>query len=907
MNDLKFYIGTETNNTLLNDGYYYDINTGEFKNLIDIDSVLLQYVKVTYCNKIDIGNSKFINFLITESTIEYYYFDISSIIDLESPFEEGKLVYMLEYDSNDKFIKCTKIDESKMFNIFMPLSDNTKKVAFQFCNFKTKNSVSENLNKIILYEYEANPHYKTLTIDSKKESNQEFFRDSIGGKITLWKKDYDFINSQSINSNLYFCVVKNNKFLIDSTFNKIDCKYDSFKKSVELKLSSHDKYKQVLDNYEKTFDLIKLSTKKSKITLTKRAITQIYIKGESVISSYAGGTYWEDDVKEVITDEDALLKKYYFSKGPTQYEYSNKNIGFSAVIQKSDTWTDSQGNTVKFIKVANKGDDISRIFLPGVGTYEIGGYGPRLYDDTNIQIKQEGLPSVYKNLLFDLYQIQLTAKNGVVYFSKKAYAKYEADDFIITNQSDTAYPMTGGIYLGSGITINSIWGRLVCDVDTVDGTPLYDLPYDDFAINRSNYKKCIGLKFTENENTLVHFAYSAESSEDATSYGLNDFGTYFVMPYSIDNKNYYPVCKSAWANTSIWVYFGNDAIGYTAFENFISKYYKEYTIKDAIHIADVISSLLKKINPALKHEATSEYSNFLYSNTDNLASSNYLGACQLYITQKTNILKGEYDQAAQKSEITLKAILDMLRDSFRCYWFIDNENRFRIEHISYFLNGGSYDNLIYNVQLDLTNKKDKFNKQYILYSQYEFDYSKSELNSQYSFKWMDDSTDSMANLVVDFKNNYLLDTNSEEITVNNFSADIDYMLFNPDNFSDDGYAIILADKVTKKVPIIKNILLNNLWKNFKYTVYTQNWYMSWNNLIHHYSYDLPGNTLSLNNIESLHVNGLKHILNHSIKIQIQNYVLDKYKLIKTKVGNGQIESISTDVNTQVSTISLSYD
>lgn len=900
MNDLKFYIGVESNNTLLNDGYYYDTNTGEFK---EIDSTYKDEVSVVYCNLIEINQAKFINFLISDNTIKY--FDIEDIPSSIKPFGEGKLIYMLEYDSNDKFLKCTKIDESKMFNIFMPLGNNTKKVAFQFCNFKTKFPVSENLNKIILYKHEATPHYKSLKKESKKESNQEFFRDSISGKITLWKKDYDFINSQSINSNLYFCIVKNNEFLIDSIFNKIDCKYDSFKKSVELKLSSHDKYKQILDNYEKTFDLIKLSTKKSKITLTKRAIVQIYIKGESVISSYAGGTYWEDDVKEVITDENALLKKYYFSKGPMQYEYSNKSIGFSAVIQKSDTWTDSNGNTIKFIKVANKGDDIGSIFLPGVGTYYIEGYGPRLYDDTNIQIRKGQPQSGYTDLFYDLYQIQLTI-GGKKYYSRKAYAKYDSDDFIITNQSNTAYPMTGGIYLGDGIIINSIWGRLICDVDTAYGTQLYDLPYDDFAINRSNYKKCIGLRFTENENTLVHFEYSAESSEDATSYGLNDFGTYFVMPYSIDNRNYYPVCKSAWANTSIWVYFGNDAAGYTAFENFISKYYKQYTIKDAMHIADIISSLLKEINPALKHEATLEYSNFLYSNNNNLASSNYLGACQLYITQKTNILKGEYDQAAQKSEITLKAILEMLRDSFRCYWFIDNENRFRIEHISYFLNGGSYSNSN-NVQLDLTSKKDIFNKQFLLYSQYELDYSKSELNSQYSFKWMDDSTDSMANLVVDFKNNYLLDTSSEEITVNNFSADIDYMLFNPDNFSDDGYAILLADKNTKKVPIIKNTLLNNLWKKFEYTVYTQNWYMSWNNLIHHYSYDLPGNRLSLNNIESLHVNGIKHILNHSIKIQIQNFVLDKYRLIKTKIGNGQIESISTDINTQVSEISLSYD
>lgn len=905
-NTLNFYLGVESSNSLLNDGYYYDLNTGELK---EIDSAYKDTISVTYCNLIETNRAKFINFLISDNTIEY--FDIKDIPSSVKPFGEGKHIYMLEFNSNEKLIKSTKIDEINLYNIFKPLQNETKYVAFQFCNYKIKYSISEYANKIILYEHEAIPHYKSLTKETKKESQQQFFRDSINGKITLWKEDYDYVVSKSINDNLYFCILKNNELLIDSTFNKADCKYDAFKKSIELKLSSHDKYKQVLDNYEKTFDLIKLAPKKSKITLTKRAVVQIYIKGESTISSYAGGTYWEDEVNEVVTDENALLKKYYFAKGPTQYEYSNKSIGFFAVIQSSNVWEDGQGNKVEFIKVANKGEEVSSIILPGIGTYAIGGSGLRLYDNKSIQIKAGSPQLGYTKLYYDLYRIQMNV-NGKTYYSRQVYAKYDSDDFIITDTSDKAYPMTditSTFYLGDGIIVNSIWGRLVCDVDKVGETELYDLPYDDFAINRANYKKCIGLNFKgSNENSLVNFVYSTEFSEDPTSYGLNDFGTYFKMPHSFDNRNYYPVCKNAWANTSIWVYFGNYATGsYDAFENFLSKYYKEYSIKDAIHISDIVSVLLKEINPALKHENSSEYSQFLYSNSSVFASSKYLGNCQLYLTQKTNILKGEYDQAAQKLEITLKTILEMLRDCFKCYWFIDSENRFRIEHISYFINGGSY--LEATTQLDLTTKKDKFNKVNLLYAQNELEYSKSDLNSQYKFEWMDDSTDSMANLTIDFKNNYLIDTSAEEITASNFSADIDYMLFNPSKFSDDGYALLLADKNTNKVPIIKHTLLNNKWNNFEYTVFTQNWYASWNNLINHYSYDLPGNNFSLNIISGIPagINSIKHILTQSVKFQILDFELNNFGLIKTEIGNGQIESISTNIDTQAVTVSLSYD
>ena len=41
-------------------------------------------------------------------------------------------------------------------------------------------------------------------------------------------------------------------------------------------------------------------------------------------------------------------------------------------------------------------------------------------------------------------------------------------------------------------------------------------------------------------------------------------------------------------------------------------------------------------------------------------------------------------EPAQTAPITLKNVLNMLRDCFRCYWFIDDQNRFRVEHIQFF-------------------------------------------------------------------------------------------------------------------------------------------------------------------------------------------------------------------------------
>ena len=108
---------------------------------------------------------------------------------------------------------------------------------------------------------------------------------------------------------------------------------------------------------------------------------------------------------------------------------------------------------------------------------------------------------------------------------------------------------------------------------------------------------------------------------------------------------------------------------------------KIYTLKVAYAISAVIKTLLAEIDPSIQHEATSEYSNFLYGST----SINNVGF-RLFITSKSNILKGEYDQAAQKAEITLKDLMEMLANCYQCYWYIDDNNRFIIEHIYYFNN-----------------------------------------------------------------------------------------------------------------------------------------------------------------------------------------------------------------------------
>lgn len=766
------------------------------------------------------------------------------------------------------------------------------------------------------------PSYKSLKKTYKKESNQMFFREALDGKFILFGEDYDLINAGGLEDKFKLSVTRAGiENYVTAHFNKTDCKFNHSKKSVEIKLTCDDKYTDVLAKYENTYDLLKdVNPAITKLSMTKRSIVQIYIQGESTISSYSGGTYWETDVNEVIDSEDALKNKYYFAKGPSfgEINIAGGASGWVTIDQaisvfgttfimdgKSDTWPCAQSYDgelyIKFVKEKSIGDDAGQ-----------SGIGYLLSTGKTGSVAQASSRFEYE-YAYDMYRIEiwsniLTSTDDPikVAYSKEIYAK--DTDFVIEVgtglyemiQTREAYAGKT-FFLGEQAVNYNVWGRIICDAITAKDKDLYDLPYDDFATERANYKKCIGLTFSNSDNSVCRIYQSIRNTKTPNSYGLNDSGTYFLPPYSIYNQVYYPVARSSWANTSLWIQFvdAGDGVAYD-FETWMKDFNRPYTLRNAYHIADVISALLSKIAPDVKHEATDEYSKFLYGQTDGITRGS-LGGCQIYITPKSNILKGEYDQAAQKAEITLKQIMEMLRDCYRCYWYIDSDNRLIIEHVSFFMNGLSYSTP--SVQAYLDNTNDKFTGINCLYGQREIEYEKSDLYSRYEFAWSDDSTDAMGNLYVDINDKYIQE-NKQDINIEAFSSDIDYMLFMPSDFSSDGFALLMAKD--KKVPLIRTYLKYDKYYDATMLVTVQNWYASWNNLINHYLYDMPGYNISCSNIQNTPmVIGIKRFMSHDISV-VANKELDIYRLIRTNEGDGYIDEMSVDINTGLCDITLMY-
>ena len=162
----------------------------------------------------------------------------------------------------------------------------------------------------------------------------------------------------------------------------------------------------------------------------------------------------------------------------------------------------------------------------------------------------------------------------------------------------------------------------------------------------------------------------------------------------------------------------------------------------------------------------------------------------MLLTQKTNITRSDYSQAAQNSSITLRQLLDMFKNVFRAYWFIE-DGKLRIEGIDYFRNGGSY-NSTPEIGTDLTQMRNTRNGKPWSLGTSKYKFEKVDMPERYEFGWMDEVTEPFKGLPLEVLSPYVSKGKKEEINVSNFTSDIDYMLLNPGEISNDGFALFYA-------------------------------------------------------------------------------------------------------------------
>lgn len=717
----------------------------------------------------------------------------------------------------------------------------------------------------VLQGQTVHPIYKDdLAKEYELETNQRFYRAKLSGKITFVRDDYDYINRQSFDNEFLYCIEKSDDGgrtwfqYFQGKFMKTDCTFTDYDKKVVVQPDAIDDYNDVLAGLEKEYNLITLAPSIQRITINKRPLIQIYVPGDSIVSCFLGGTNWEQDAN-ATTDQNALVQTYHFALCNILKEIQITSNGSPAVISGLYTGRMATGasadvfegklypelNVNYYIYISQQRINGGLPF--GIAVVEI----RKQSDDTVMFRYQKVTQEPFDTLEFDLTAVEGSGATGTMHADMKSY---------------------------------NIYARYLCDVEKINDLNTYPLPADDIVDNNRNYRHAIGY--------AIDVAFISNNfSGTPTEWGLADNGKYFAPPYSIYGQTLYPIARSTWRYASLW--FGFYLMDWLLEE----KARKAYTLRDAFPVASCISVLLNQIAPGITHAATAEYSQFLYSGNNPISGLNF----RLLVSQKTNIINGEYQQPAQKAPTTLQQFTNMLRDCFKCYWFIE-DGKFKIEHIQYFRNGGSYSGGAI-LSHDLTKELNLRNGKPWAFNTSEYSFDKVDLPERYQFEWMDDVTAAFEGLPIQVISKYVTPGKVEEINISNFTSDIDMMLLNPGNMSSDGFALFAAVPPTSGSQWILPFTRQTI-NGVEY--FLQNGYLAFINLQSPYwLYDLPARRVSINGSE-VYAYGIERKKKQTFSFPA-NDDPNPMQLIKTYIGNGQVDKLSVNLCSRNIKATLKYD
>ena len=704
-----------------------------------------------------------------------------------------------------------------------------------------------------------------IKINISREENQIFKREKIEGTFKFVGNEFDLIYQCSIFTKFTLEIYREDVFVGSADFIRTDCEFNLDDKICSVKLTTKDIYEKILNGYENKYNLVKLAPQRESVTMTKRAVLQFYVRGENVVTNVVGGVHYEQSCKEVY-DADKLKDIYHFG-------------GYLPL---------SYIDIKKIIDVTAPADILGRYFI-----------------DTSIV---SGRSIIYINGNNSRYRIQITYLGTewrlilIDSTPDKALAGASIPSMQIGSQDITFEKAgsSGGNY-ASG-TFNSD-GDLYCRVLLPKH---FDNSYernmaDDITDYDSNYPYVGSVsldKFAPKMKMVV------DKSNAPTEWGIDSEGKYFVYPtltadQQKNGSSPIPIGQSHWERMSSWLLSDDDV------NNLVDDFDDTFVLKDSYPIWSAIAVLLNEIDDTITFEGTQDYSMFLYLSGTNPYIYSYDFPSHrnaLHITPISNIKKTFYEQAAQRGEISLKQILDMLRNVYNCYWFIDSDNRLRIEHIVYFKNGNSYTSEKPTPSIDVTIKKNLPTGESWGFAQNTVEYETDKCPARYEFKWGDKCTYPFVGEPIDVKDIYLDASRKESVGIENFLADIDYIVSNPSGVSDDLFAVFEVNKLTKKVDIL-DVRLNDASPKYK----VQNPYLS---MIvaerFYYPFDLSGWKAYAGKYE-LDVYKTKGIKKQTLSCPLSLAEMRSIGIIRTEVGNGTIDKLEAEINTLYAKNTIYYE
>lgn len=771
----------------------------------------------------------------------------------------------------------------------------------------------------------------SISIDYVRESGERFYRAKLKGTFTFVKADYEYIANAPMEKQFYVRIDRSTNLgatwyngYIKTKFVKTDCKFDMDARKVDVELTISDKYDEVLAGMNKEYNLIRLAPAIEPLGITKRPVVQLYVAGNPVLTNMLGNMNWEQDVENRDVSEADLTGKYGFTKRASIVEMR--------VSTKGEAIDDKYGLDGVYAGETNIIDytgDLPHQWTSESGTYqrnadrieyrhEVSGYwamGYRTYDHT---------------VTYELYQgdkLAYSWSNTVKQTQKPVYDVYSPEKMSDSGRTLTIQPAPG--YEGTANfepQISKVYGRVLTALSEDAGhNPYLPIPSDDIVERNKNYGYIAPVP-------AIDILTSGETTSEPTEWGrlpddyAGDSVLYYKKPVYDQStgisRMLAPIGNSSWGAYSLWV----DQVRLLSYED---QYNAAAALRHTYPLWSCIDALLKQIAPQLHHTNKPYCSEFLYGQNNPIRNGDW----QLFLTQNTNVKSSYYENPAQNAPITLRAILDMLRDCFRCYWFIDSGGAFRIEHVDYFRNGGSYNPANHVISYDITNQIYARNGKRLVFNTNKYSFDKEALPERYQFGWGNETTQPFKGFPIEIRSRFVEQGKIEDISVSNITTDLDYMLLRPSSFSDEGLVLIAATPVSRHAIEEPG---RRTWVSYDTSIQLyrqqdsglsyrmQNGELSFFALAPlYYTYDLPARRAVINEAEFEYgTNRTKpnpsvdmgHTIHGMKRRKTQEKLMfstendpDPATMIRTGLGDGEIESYNVSILHRLIEAKLYYD
>lgn len=609
---------------------------------------------------------------------------------------------------------------------------------------------------------EVHPIWKDdLSLTYERESGQMFMRTQLSGNIVLVGRDYDNIMAVPFGEVFHIKIQRSVNFggswtdYWQGRFYVTDCTVNADDRRLTVKPTVDDRYVGLLRGWEKEYDLIRLTPAMQRFLVRKRPMIQIYTEGDRIVSCFMGRIHFEQDA-DLPSDVD----------NPEQYLRDDCHFNvISSFIE------------LNFTEVPTGQE--SHFAQPYTGVLTAGAHLTNT-DDSTYYIEYYERTEAHQS------------SGGTILYYVNGLKVCPTGSTVVYWQFEQERPVDGYMALPVEITLtdqgshggdlvcvrssNTIYGRVVCNVDYLGDEATKPLYNNDLVAYNRNYRRATGYWSTG------ELTQTAQYSTTPTKWGLRDDGTYFVQPDG--DPRYIPIGQSLWVNSSMW--FMPSAVT----EEIERMGRDAYTMNNAYPLASCISVLLAEMGAGVTFADDPAYSEFLFntSQQDPIAGR----PTRLYLTPKSNITAGEYQTPAQTAPTTLRAILDALRQTYRLYWFVDDSNRLRIEHIEWFRRGGTYSGTP-SVGIDLTALSNPRNGKPWSFGTSEYKYERIQMPDRYEFEWMDKVTDPFKGQPINILSPFVEEGKKEEVTVSGCSTDVDFMLLSPSTISPEGFVLMTGE------------------------------------------------------------------------------------------------------------------